>query len=366
MKSEKFFKVLKKKINFYAGVPDSLLSSLSPSLNQNSVKHFIAANEGNAVAHGIGYYLAKKELACVYLQNSGLGNAVNPLISIAHKNVYSIPLLLLIGWRGSPGSKDEPQHMEKGKITLALLKLLGVRYYILKKNDNFKNLLNLIKFSKEKKVPVACLIKKGILEKNKKKNTYKKKTNTNNILRIFFLKSLLKKLNKNHRLISTTGYTSREINHLRINEKNIKGKDFYMIGGMGHTSSVALAHSVFSKKYTICIDGDGSLLMHLGSIITCSKYSNKFKYILINNFSHESVGGQKTNSNIVNFEKLSKSVGFNKYLSLSKKKDIKKIINTFIKYKGKIFLEVKTNLGSLENLGRPKNFIDIKKKFISK
>ena len=366
MTAEKLFKILQKKIKFFVGVPDSLLSSLSTIIEEKKINHFISANEGNAVGHGVGYFLAKKKLACVYLQNSGLGNAVNPLISIAHKNVYSIPLLLLIGWRGAPGKKDEPQHIEKGKITIKLLKLLGIKHYILKKNDNFKKLLKLIEFSKKNNVPVACLVKKDVLEKKKVKKTKTISKQYSKVSRILFLKKLLEKLNKNHRIISTTGYTSREINHLRQNNKNFKGKDFYMIGGMGHSLSVAHAHSTFSKKSTICIDGDGSLIMHLGSIITCSKYSKNFKYILINNSSHESVGGQPTNSNIVNFHTLSKSIGFNKYLVIAKEQDIQKKIKSFMMFKGKVFLEVKAKIGSVNNLGRPKKFLTIKKKFISK
>ena len=173
MDVQKLFRIINNKIDFFSGVPDSLLSSLSKILSQKKTKHFIAANEGNAIAHGVGYYLAKKKLPCVYFQNSGLGNAINPLISIAHKNVYSIPLFLLIGWRGAPGVKDEPQHMEKGKISVRLLKLLGIKYYILKKNDNGSKLIKLINFSKKNNVPVACLVKKGILKKVK---SYKIKT----------------------------------------------------------------------------------------------------------------------------------------------------------------------------------------------
>lgn len=366
MTAEKLFKSLQKKINFFVGVPDSLLSSLSKTIERKKINHFISANEGNAIGHGVGYFLAKKKLACVYLQNSGLGNAVNPLISIAHKNVYSIPLFLLIGWRGAPGIKDEPQHIEKGKITIKLLKLLGIKYYILKKNDNFKKLINLIEFSKKNNVPVACLVKKGVLDQEK--NTKKLRTNGqyNKVSRILFLNKLLEKLNKKHRIISTTGYTSREINHLRLNNKDYKGKDFYMIGGMGHSLSVAHAYSSFSKKPTICVDGDGSLIMHLGSIITCSKYSKNFKYILINNSSHESVGGQPSNSNIVNFQIFSKSIGFSRYLVISKKHEIQKKIKIFMKSKGKVFLEVRAKIGSINNLGRPKKFLTIKKKFISK
>ena len=365
MIEKNLIKFLKKNINFYSGVPDSLLSGISKKLKGKKIKHFIAANEGSAISHGIGYFLAKKKIPCIYFQNSGLGNAINPIISIAHKKVYSIPLFLVIGWRGSPGSNDEPQHMVKGKITLQILKLLGIKYYIIKKNKdkiNIQNLKILLNHSKKFNVPVACVIKKNVLiqsEKNKKIKSPK-------LQRSLFLESLLKKIKNNTRIISTTGFTSRELYRIRINNDLNQGKDFYMIGGMGHSLSVSLTHSVFSKKKTICIDGDGSLLMHLGSTVACGRYSQNFKYILINNFSHESVGGQNTNSEIVNFEILSKSVGFKKYLKINNKKEISKKLNSFLNFKGKVFLEVRVGNGSLVNLGRPKDFINIKKKFISK
>ena len=365
MREEIFVNFLKQHLNFFSGVPDSLLANVSKKFKGKNINHFIAANEGAAVSHGIGYFLAKKKVPCIYFQNSGLGNAINPLISIAHKRVYSIPLFLIVGWRGSPNSQDEPQHMAKGSITLKILKLLGIKYFVLKKNDeisNIRNLKKLLNFSKKFNVPVACLVKKDILVSEKKE----KKTFSKKLKRSFFIENLLKEIKKNTRIISTTGYTSRELFKIR-KEKNISnGKDFYMVGGMGHSLSVALTHDIFSKYPTICIDGDGSLLMHLGAIVACGKYSRNFKYVLINNFSHESVGGQNTNSEIVNFQKLSKSVGFKKYFLITEKKNLIKKIKIFIKSKGLGFLEVKVGMGSLENLGRPKNFIKLKKKFISK
>ena len=183
---ENFLKILKKNnINFFTGVPDSVLKNLSIYLtNYSNKKHIIASNEGAAVSLGIGYYLSQKKIPCIYMQNSGLGNAINPIISIAHKEVYSIPLLLLIGWRGSPSQTDEPQHKAKGKITKNLLKLLKIQYCILKSNkDLFKLNKLIIKSYKEKKV-VACLIEKNILKTNKKQ---KKEIEDSTILRSDFI-----------------------------------------------------------------------------------------------------------------------------------------------------------------------------------
>ena len=167
---KELLKILKKnKISFFAGVPDSVLKKLSDNFNQlDKSKNIIATNEGSAVALGIGYYLSTKKIPCIYLQNSGLSNAINPLISLAHKRVYSIPLLLMIGWRGSPSIKDEPQHKIKGKVTPYLLKLLDINYCILRKKKDLIKLDELIKKSYRTKTTVACLIEKDILQLQKK------------------------------------------------------------------------------------------------------------------------------------------------------------------------------------------------------
>jgi len=299
----------KNKSDFFSGVPDSVLKEFSYSLKDNK-KHIIASNEGSAVSIGIGYYLSTKKLPVIYMQNSGLSNALNPLISIAHKKVYSIPLILIIGWRGSPGMKDEPQHNVKGKITEKILKLLGIKYTVLRSNSDLNKFDKLIKIAKKNKSIVACLVEQGTLEKRKKVN---KKKDFYSLNKELFLKTLLESLTKKSKIVSSTGYNSRELMYIRKKYQIKNSNDFYMVGGMGHTSSVALGYSISNKKQTVCIDGDGSLLMHLGSIKTAGSFANKnFKYILLNNNSHDSVGGQDTYANDIDFEKLSKSVGFKK------------------------------------------------------
>tara|TARA_B100001121_G_scaffold307824_1_gene330266 strand:- start:104 stop:1204 length:1101 start_codon:yes stop_codon:yes gene_type:complete len=351
------------KSDFFTGVPDSILKELSKSLQfKNYKNHIIATNEGAAVSLGIGQYLSTKKLPVIYMQNSGLSNALNPLISIAHKKVYSIPLILIIGWRGSPGSKDEPQHNIKGKITRELLKLLNIDYSILRTNSDLKKFEKKIKIAKKKKSVIACLIEKGILKSAKKKKDHKDYYKLN---KEFFLKTLIENLPQKSKIISSTGYNSREIMYLR-KKYNIKNtKDFYMVGGMGHTSSVALGHSLFNKNKTICIDGDGSFLMHLGSIKTAGTFAkSNFKYILLNNNSHDSVGGQNTYSNNIDFEKLSKSLGFKNFYSIKNRNNLKKIIKKFISSKKLGFLEVKIGNSKIKNLPRPINLIKIKDKFL--
>ena len=354
----------KNDIDFFTGVPDSVLKELSSFLqNKNKNKHIIATSEGSAVSIGIGHYLSTKKLPAVYMQNSGLSNALNPLISIAHEKVYSIPLILIIGWRGSPRVKDEPQHNVKGKITEKILKLLNIKYTILRSASDINKFDKQIKLAKKNKSIVACLIEQGTLNKSKNK---KRKKDFYNLDKELFLKNLLENLNKNTRIISSTGYNSRELMYLRKKYKFKNSKDFYMVGGMGHTSSVALGYSLSKKNITICIDGDGSLLMHLGSIKTAGTFANgNFKYILLNNNCHDSVGGQTTHANSIDFKKLSKSLGFKKFYQIKNKKNIQKIIKSFLKKNSLNFLEVKINNSKIKKLPRPSNLIKIKNKFIS-
>ena len=351
----------KNNTNFFTGVPDSVLKEFSSNL-KNKKNHIVAVNEGAAVSIGIGHYLSTKKIPCIYMQNSGLSNALNPLISIAHKKVYSIPLILVIGWRGSPKVKDEPQHNVKGKITREILKLLNIKYTILRSNKDFAKFDKQIKYAKKNNSIVACLIEQGSLQKNSK-SSFKK--DFYNLDKEFFLKNLLEDLPSKSKVIASTGYNSRELMYLRTKFNFNNSKDFYMVGGMGHTSSVALGFSLSSKNKTFCLDGDGSFLMHLGSIMTAGNFANKnFKYILLNNNSHDSVGGQSTNADNIDFDKLSKSLGFKRFYSIKKKQNLQKIIKNFIKINGPSFLEVKVTNSKIKKLPRPDDLIKIKNQFM--
>ena len=354
-------KILKKNnCNFFSGVPDSVLKEFSKTL-ENKNNHILATNEGSAVSLGIGNYLSTKKIPCIYMQNSGLSNAINPLISIAHKKVYSIPLILLIGWRGSPSFKDEPQHEAKGKITQNILKLLKIDCIILRNSKDLYKFDEKIKKAIKKNSIIACLIEQGTLDKiNSKKKEY-----TYNLDKEIFLKELLTTLPYNTKVISSTGYTSREIMYLKDKYKTIKTKNFYMVGGMGHAMSVALGYSLASKNKTVCIDGDGSLLMHLGGIKTVASFAkNNLKYILLNNNAHDSVGGQSTKSNDIKFNQFSKSLGFEKFVLIKNKFNLKNKIQDFINDKKLCFMEVKVSGNKLKSLPRPTNLIKIKNKFM--
>ena len=363
--SDLFYFLIKNKVNFFAGVPDSILKNFSYILNLHKTKilHIITGNEGSAIALAAGNYLATKKLALVYMQNSGLGNAINPLISICHSKVYSIPLILMIGWRGSPNEKDEPQHKLKGKITPSILKLLNIKFLVLDNFKDLKKIKNLINYSKYKKRPVAVLVKNNTLTL---KNIFQKSVKSKNYLtREIVINELLKKIKRSTKIISTTGYTSRELFQIRKDKKYKKGKDFYMVGGMGHSSMMSLGYSLSSKNQVICLDGDGSLIMHMGSLISTGlKSKSNFKHILLNNGAHESVGDQKIDTFKVNFKNISKGFGYKNYYFAKNNLSFHQNLKYFLKSKGPSFFEVYIRSESIKNLSRPKDLIKVKENFI--
>ncbi len=365
--TKKFTDLLYNKgIKFYTGVPDSCMNEFCNELNyRKNIENITAANEGSAVSLGIGYHLATKKIPCIYLQNSGMGNATDPLTNLSNSEVYKIPLLLMIGWRGAPGIKDEAQHNIQGRTIVKILKLYKIQYIILKNNSDLKKVSNLIKIAKTKSLHVALLVKPKIFTKSQ--NTkIKKDTKKTNIVRKNVILSLLNNINNKAKIISSVGFNSRELYQLRL-EKNYKnGKDFLLIGGMGHTAMVSLGISKFTKENTVCIDGDGSFIMHLGSLSLIGNQKIKnFKYILVDNESHESIGGQPIKFKNFDIKKISQAMGFKKFYFTDKINKLDLLMKKFIKSTGPSFFHIKVNSGTLKNLVRPKKFLEIKKKFIS-
>lgn len=360
-----FLKTLTSKTKFFSGVPDSVLKNFTHIIenNKNNI-HIISTNEGSAVAKGIGYYLSTKNIPCIYMQNSGLTNALNPLLSISHQKVYSIPLILVIGWRGSPASNDEPQHLVMGSITKNILKLSKIKFLILKNNSSLKKIEKLISYAKKNLIPIAILVENGVL-KIKNEIIKKKKINNNMNVRSEVIDYLLSQFKQSIKIISTTGFTSRELEKIKT-DKLYKTQCFYMIGGMGHAAMVTLGATIKSSKKIICLDGDGSLLMHLGSLTLIKKYgNNKFYHILLNNGLHESVGRHSTSINDINIKGTIKSFGYKRYFLIDNKRKLKNLHGIIEKYEGPIFINIKINTGVLRSLSRPKNFIRIKNKFMN-
>lgn len=354
---ERLFNFLKKnKIEFYTGVPDSLLKDFCFYITKKSKKknHIIAANEGSAISIATGYNLATKKIPLVYLQNSGLGNLINPLVSLTDKNVYSIPMLLMVGWRGEPGTKDEPQHKTQGLITKRLITALNKKYKILNGNEksDLKKIKSAIEIVKKRNEPVFLLVKKNSFGKT----NFIKKKDYSTLEREKAIELIVKIFRKNYKIISTTGKTSRELYEIRKKKKQSIIHDFLTVGSMGHASQIALGIALYTKKKIVCLDGDGSFIMHMGGISTIGNLKLKnFIHIVLNNFAHDSVGGQETTSNTTNFSKIAKACSYKKIFSnIKDENSLKKKLIQAIKSQGPVFMEIIVKKGSRSNLGRPK------------
>lgn len=352
-----FFRLLvDNNVDFFTGVPDSLLKQLCLCIDDNvsNDKHIIAANEGNAIALATGYHLGTGKMALVYMQNSGLGNAINPLLSLADPDVYSIPMLILIGWRGEPGVKDEPQHIKQGKVQLDLLDSIKLRYDIISADDTEwqQKITKGINVAIAENRPYAIVVKKGTFDKY---NVVEDKVKTELMTREEALEILLKHIPNDAVIVSTTGKTSREI--FEIREKNAEPhfKDFLTVGSMGHCSSIALGVALAQpKRKVICIDGDGAFIMHMGSLAAIGKAQpSNFYHILMNNYVHESVGGQETAIDAIDVQGIVSSTNYKNIIGIDTSDELSKNIADFLKNSGPGFLEIKLKPGSRADLGRP-------------
>ncbi|MBO5213133.1 MAG: phosphonopyruvate decarboxylase [Clostridia bacterium] len=337
-------------VDFFAGVPDSLLANLCACIKENTPasNNIITANEGNAVAMCAGYHLSTGKCGVVYMQNSGEGNIVNPLLSLADEDVYSIPMLLLIGWRGEPGKHDEPQHVKQGKVTLSLLEAMGVDYAVL--DDNYKDQLSYaIKYMNENSKPYALVIKKGTFSSYAiapEKSDYP-------LLREQALETIIDKLSPDDIIVSTTGKTSREIFEIRERRNEGHANDFLTVGSMGHTSSIAYGVSIGTDKNVFCIDGDGSFLMHMGAMaVIGANMPKNLKYILNDNQAHESVGGQPTCTASIDIPSIMKACGFEKVIVAADEISIQDGIE-ILRASNRACMIIKTRQGSRDDLGRP-------------
>ncbi|ALV25251.1 phosphonopyruvate decarboxylase, putative [Campylobacter iguaniorum] len=355
-----FAKFLDENIGIFAGVPDSLLKPLNSSLDQiiNKDRFFTTANEGQAVAFACGYHLATSKIGLVYMQNSGLGNAINPLLSLADEKVYKIPLLLLIGLRG--GDDDEPQHKKQGLVTDKILTACDIPFVTLSKNieEAKVQFLNALSVCRDKFSPFAILIEKNTFEKSQtidKKNQYE--LNREEAI------SLVQDTFLNAKFISTTGMISRENYELRELKNQGHENDFLVVGSMGFASSIAFMIDKFSdnKDKVVCLDGDGSFIMHMGSILNFK--GSKFIHVVLNNFAHDSVGGQETNAKNCNFASIAKSCGYDECYSVSLKSELTTVLDRIKNSQKLIFLEIKVSKGARKNLGRPKDILKLKEKF---
>ena len=353
----KFYNVLKENgINFFTGVPDSLLKDFCAYVTDHTPSHqnIIAANEGNAAALAAGRYLAAGEISLVYMQNSGLGNIVNPLTSLLDPMVYSIPMLFLVGWRGEPGVKDEPQHVKQGKITLELLETLGVRYEVLSQSmeEAEERIKIAVQFMTDYKKPYALVVSKNTFDTYSLQKECKALFELN---REQAIKLIISSIDPEDVIVSTTGKTSREVFEYREEINDNHEKDFLTVGSMGHSSQIALGIALAKpNKNVYCLDGDGALIMHMGSLAIIGEQApQNLKHVVLNNGAHDSVGGQPTAGFRLDIPAIAKACGYKTVLQAETREDIAQKINELKFSGGPSLLEIKVNKGARKDLGRP-------------
>lgn len=342
--------------NFYTGVPDSLLAPLCDYLIRTygiSEKHTICANEGNCVALAAGYHLATGKVPVVYLQNSGIGNIINPYTSLLNDKVYGIPCVFVIGWRGEPGLHDEPQHKFQGEKTVTILEHLGIKTFILSKettNDELRAKVEEFRPLLFSGKSVAIVVRKGSLEPEDKV----KYTNSYKLVREEAINSIVTASSKDI-IVSTTGKTSRELFEIREAAGQSHIYDFLTVGSMGHSSSIALGISIQKPKTKVwCIDGDGAAIMHMGAMALIGQTApQNLVHIVLNNHAHESVGGAPTPTGKIDLVKIAKACGYPVAISVEDIDSLNKTLQDAKNSKGLYFIEVKTAIGSRPDLGRP-------------
>lgn len=343
-------------VEFFAGVPDSLLKNLCAYITDN-ISHennIIAANEGNAVGLAAGYHLATGRVGCVYMQNSGEGNIINPLLSLMDADVYKMPLLLLIGWRGEPGVHDEPQHIKQGKVTLSLLETMGIPYSVL--GESWQNqVAEALKAIQSTNGVYALIVRKGIFAEYQSK--YAPPPIRYVLSREEAIKIIVNKLRDDDIIVSTTGMISRELFEYREAQGQGHAHDFLTVGSMGHASQIALGIALQkSNRRVIVFDGDGALLMHMGGMAIIGDYNPKnLVHIVFNNGAHDSVGGQPTVGQKIDLEAIAKAVGYADVVSVDSQESLMFAMNhvNHAVIDGVSMINVNVHKGNRKDLGRP-------------
>ena len=349
-------------------MPDSLLKNICAYITDHcdAQHNIIAANEGAAVGIAAGHYLATGQPACVYMQNSGEGNIINPLASLTDPEVYHIPVLLLIGWRGRPGVHDEPQHVKQGKVTTGLLNTMGINFDVLSKDEEKaeKQIAKAIDALRRKEV-YALVIEKDTFEDYKLQNVEK---NDLTMSREEAIQTVAAALGQSDCIVSTTGMISRELFEYRAAMNQSHERDFLTVGSMGHASQIALGIAMAQPERRVwCFDGDGAAIMHMGSMaIVASKEPKNYVHVVFNNGAHDSVGGQPTVGLKIDLPAVAKAVGYKAAISVASKEELEKELSTLLATPhsrrensqlstvgGPVLLEVKVKKGNRKDLGRP-------------
>lgn len=342
-------------VDCFAGVPDSLLKNVCAYITDHcdAQHNIIAANEGAAVGLAAGHYLATGKPACVYMQNSGEGNIINPLASLTDPEVYNIPVLLLIGWRGKPGVHDEPQHVKQGKVTTGLLNTMGINFDVLSKDEDKaeKQIAKAVEALSRKEV-YALVIEKDTFDSYTLQNV---ENNSYTMSREEAIQTVAAALDEKDCIVSTTGMISRELFEYRTQMNQGHERDFLTVGSMGHASQIALGIAMEKPDRRVwCFDGDGATIMHMGSMaIVASKQPKNYVHVVFNNGAHDSVGGQPTVGLNIDIPRIARAVGYAHTFSVSTTEDLQDILNEMQKTEGLVLLEIKVKKGNRKDLGRP-------------
>lgn len=361
IRPEFFYDLLQKNgTDFFTGVPDSLLKSFCAYLTDTAgnKSHIIAANEGCAVGLAVGHYFATGRIPLVYMQNSGLGNTVNPLLSLADKEVYSVPLLLVIGWRGEPNVHDEPQHIKQGRVTCTLLDAMDIPYCVLDADEPqaAQQIADAYSQIQETGSPYAVVVRKGTFD------SYVLKSNEvvpASMSREEAISVIIKNAPNDACFVSTTGMASRELYELREQYAQGHSRDFLTVGSMGHASQIALGIALRKPdKPVFCIDGDGAAIMHLGALTTIGTQQPKnMVHIVLNNGAHDSVGGQPTTGRKIDLCAVARACGYAEAVPVSASEELAAAVRNCAEKAagGAVFLEVLVAKGARADLGRPKS-----------
>lgn len=354
-------------VDFFAGVPDSLLKNVCAYITDTFPAHrnIITANEGSAVAVAAGHYLATGNIPMVYMQNSGIGNAVNPLLSLADEKVYSIPMILMIGWRGEPGVHDEPQHVKQGEVTLTLLDAMQIPYVVLSSNEEeaCDEAEKAVKECRKNGKPYALVIRKGTFA------SYELKSHQPSqyaVCREDALKCVVECVSPNSVIVSTTGKLSRELYEYREEEGRSHESDFLTVGSMGHSSSIALGIALARPdSNVICLDGDGAFIMHMGAITNIGHLKPRnYIHVIFNNGAHESVGGQPTLGFSLDIPAIATACGYRRVWSVSDEAGIVAAVSSAMIQDGPTLIEIKVGINSRKTLDVPR-LLQSKTKWLS-
>lgn len=355
LKVERFTELLD--TDFYTGVPDSQLRALCDYLMDtygiDPEHHMIAANEGNCTAIAAGYHLATGKIPVVYMQNSGEGNVINPVASLLSREVYGIPVIFIIGWRGEPGVHDEPQHVYQGMVTARLLDDMDISHFTVGSETTESKLIDKVnEFRGElsKGNSVAFIIRKGALS-YEHKTDYK---NENDLNREDVIRHIINTAEEDI-VVSTTGKISRELFELRTANGQSHNHDFLTVGSMGHSSSIALGIAINKPSATIwCIDGDGAVLMHMGALaLLGANAPANLIHIVINNGAHETVGGMPTANGKISIAAVASACGYPYAVCVDTYQRLDEELKNARTRQALSMIEVKCSLGARNNLGRP-------------